>query len=52
MKLVLDARRRVISALIYPAVLVCLSIAMIAVMAIFVVPKFMSFFTELARTCR
>ena len=47
MKLVLDARRRVISALIYPAVLVCLSIGMIAIMAIYVVPKFMSFFTEL-----
>lgn len=47
MKLVLDARRRVISALIYPAVLVGLSIAMIAVMAIYVVPKFMSFFSEL-----
>lgn len=47
MRLVLDARRRVISALIYPAVLVCLSIAMIAVMAIYVVPKFMGFFNEL-----
>jgi type IV pilus assembly protein PilC len=47
MKLVLDARRRVISALIYPAVLVCLSIAMIIVMAIYVVPKFMGFFSEL-----
>lgn len=47
MRLVLDARRRVISALIYPAVLVCLSIAMIAVMAIYVVPKFMGFFSEL-----
>jgi type IV pilus assembly protein PilC len=47
MKLVLDARRRVVSALVYPAVLVCLSIGMIAVMAIYVVPKFMSFFTEL-----
>ncbi|HSF40548.1 MAG TPA: type II secretion system F family protein [Thermoanaerobaculia bacterium] len=47
MKLVLDARRRVISALIYPAVLVGLSIAMITVMAIYVVPKFMSFFSEL-----
>src|SRR4029077_9554225 len=47
MKLVLDARRRVVSALIYPAVLVGLSIAMIAIMAIYVVPKFMSFFTEL-----
>jgi type IV pilus assembly protein PilC len=47
MKLVLDARRRVISALIYPAVLVCLSVTMIIIMAIYVVPKFMTFFTEL-----
>jgi len=47
MKLLLDARRRVISALIYPAVLVCLSIAMIIIMAIYVVPKFMGFFAEL-----
>lgn len=47
MKLVLDARRRVISALVYPAVLVLLSIAMITIMAIYVVPKFMGFFTEL-----
>jgi type IV pilus assembly protein PilC len=47
MKLVLDARRRVVSALVYPAVLVCLSIGMIAIMAVYVVPKFMSFFTEL-----
>jgi type IV pilus assembly protein PilC len=47
MKLVLDARRRVVSALIYPAVLVCLSVAMIMVMAVYVVPKFMGFFSEL-----
>lgn len=47
MRLVLDARRRVVSALIYPAVLVVLSITMIAVMAIYVVPKFMGFFSEL-----
>ena len=47
MKLLLDARRRVISALVYPAVLVCLSIAMITVMAIYVVPRFMGFFEEL-----
>ena len=47
MRLVLDARRRVVSALIYPAVLVVLSIAMIAIMAIYVVPKFMGFFNEL-----
>jgi len=47
MRLLLDARRRVVSALIYPAVLVCLSVAMITVMAIYVVPKFMGFFAEL-----
>jgi type IV pilus assembly protein PilC len=46
-KLVLDARRRVVSALIYPAVLVGLSIAMIIIMAIFVVPKFRVFFENL-----
>jgi type IV pilus assembly protein PilC len=47
MKLVLEARRRVISALIYPAVLVVLSVTMISIMAIYVVPKFMGFFSEL-----
>lgn len=47
MKLVLDARRRVFSALTYPAVLVCLSGVMIAVMTIYVVPRFMGFFEEL-----
>jgi type IV pilus assembly protein PilC len=47
MKLVLDARRRVVSALVYPAVLVGLSIAMMSIMAIYVVPKFMVFFENL-----
>ncbi len=47
MKLVLEARKKVISALVYPAVLVCLSVAMIAVMAIYVVPKFQVFFNDL-----
>jgi type IV pilus assembly protein PilC len=47
MKLVLDARRRVVSALVYPAALVVLSAAMITIMAIYVVPKFMGFFSEL-----
>jgi type IV pilus assembly protein PilC len=47
MKLLLDARRRVISAMVYPAVLVCTSVAMIIIMAIYVVPKFMGFFDEL-----
>ncbi|HTQ79644.1 MAG TPA: type II secretion system F family protein [Thermoanaerobaculia bacterium] len=47
MKLVLEARKKVISALIYPAVLVGLSVTLIAVMAIYVVPKFQIFFSDL-----
>lgn len=47
MKLVLDARRRVMSALIYPIVLVCLSIAMISIMMVYVVPKITVFFENL-----
>ncbi len=47
MQLVLDARRRVVSALIYPAVLVCLSIVMISVMMVYVVPKITVFFENL-----
>ena len=43
-KLVLDARKRVVSALVYPIVLVTLSFAMILIMLIFVVPKFQQFF--------
>jgi len=49
-RLLLDARRRVFSALVYPAVLVTLSIAMILVMTIYVVPKFMIFFADLEIT--
>ncbi len=47
LKLVLDARKRVVSALVYPVVLICLSIAMIAVMAVYVVPKFEVFFADM-----
>jgi|SRR5579863_644607 type IV pilus assembly protein PilC len=47
LKLVMDARRRVISALIYPVVLICLSIAMISVMMVYVVPKITLFFENL-----
>ena len=39
-----DARRRAVSALVYPAVLIGLSIAMILVLTFFVVPKFSAFF--------
>jgi type IV pilus assembly protein PilC len=43
-KLVLEARKQVVSALVYPAVLICLSAAMITIMMTFVVPKFEVFF--------
>ena len=45
-RLVLEARKKAFSALIYPAVLVGLSIAMILVMTFFVVPKFSGFFAD------
>lgn len=47
MKLVTEARRKVVSALVYPAALVSLSLLLIAVMAIYVVPKFTEFFSAL-----
>ena len=47
LQLLLDARKRVISALVYPAVLVCLSIAMILVMTVYVVPRFSVFYADL-----
>jgi type IV pilus assembly protein PilC len=47
LKLVTDARKRVISALVYPAVLVSLSIGMLFVLSVAVVPKFKEFFASL-----
>jgi type IV pilus assembly protein PilC len=47
LKLVMDARRRVITALVYPVVLICLSITMISVMMVYVVPKITVFFENL-----
>lgn len=43
--LVIDARKKIVSALVYPIVLVTLSFAMIMIMLIFVVPKFQEFFS-------
>jgi type IV pilus assembly protein PilC len=45
--LVLNARRRVASTLIYPLVLVGLSLVLIGVMTLYVVPKFTEFFASL-----
>lgn len=47
LKLVNEAKKRMISALIYPAVLVGLSITMLFVLSVAVVPKFRGFFDAL-----
>ncbi len=47
LKLVIDARKRVISALVYPMVLICLSIAMLGILAVYVVPSFSKFYQDL-----
>lgn len=46
-RLVMDARKRVVSALVYPAVLIGLSVVMILVMTIYVVPRFTVFYADL-----
>lgn len=43
-KLISNLRKKVIGAMIYPAVLVALSIGMIGVMLVYVIPKFSDFF--------
>lgn len=47
MRLILEARKKVISALVYPSVLICLSLAMMTVMGLYVVPKFSQFYADL-----
>lgn len=47
LQLMLEARKRVVSALVYPAVLVGLSAAMIGVMTVYVVPRFAVFYADL-----
>jgi type IV pilus assembly protein PilC len=46
-KLLMDTRRQVVSALVYPAALVGLSIALISVMTVYVLPRFTDFFSAL-----
>ena len=46
-RLMIEARKRIVSALVYPLVLVGLSIGLIAVMTVYVVPKFSAFFSGL-----
>lgn len=44
LKLMLEARKRVITSLIYPAVLIGLSITMILVLTVYVMPRFQDFY--------
>jgi type IV pilus assembly protein PilC len=46
----MEARRKVISALTYPAIIGLMSVATVAVMAIFVLPRFEDFFDSLDAT--
>jgi type IV pilus assembly protein PilC len=43
----IDARSQVVSALIYPAVVACLAVVTIVILATFVLPKFKTFFDSL-----
>ncbi len=47
LKLVMDTRKKVVNALIYPTLLIALSLGMLAMMLIRVIPSFRSFFTAL-----
>lgn len=47
LKILLDTRKKVVSALVYPAALVTLSAVMLVVMMVYVIPKFRVFFTAL-----
>lgn len=47
LQILLEARRKAISALVYPAVLVGLSGMMITVMALYVIPRFQDFYVAL-----
>lgn len=47
LQLIGNARRRVVSALIYPSVLICLSLIMLGVLAVYVVPSFSRFYSDL-----
>lgn len=47
LQLVSTARRKIVSALAYPAVLILLSFGMLLIMALFVIPKFTSFYKDM-----
>jgi type IV pilus assembly protein PilC len=48
LRLVLDARKKVYTALVYPTLLLVVSFAMLGIMAIYVVPRFQVFYDAMA----
>jgi len=46
-RLMLEARKRAVSALVYPAVLIGLSIGLIVILIVYVVPRFTGFYADL-----
>lgn len=46
-RLIMQTKKRVVSALVYPVVLVVLSIVMLMIMAVVVVPRFSAFYADL-----
>jgi type IV pilus assembly protein PilC len=46
-QLMLETRRKVVSAIVYPTVLLCLSVVMVGIMSLYVIPQFEGFFGAL-----
>jgi type IV pilus assembly protein PilC len=46
LKIVLNIRRKVVSAMVYPVILVALSMALISIMILYVIPNFQTFYTD------
>ena len=52
LKIMLNIRRKVVSAMVYPIILVALSIVLISIMILYVIPNFQTFYTDLTPNCR
>lgn len=46
LKIILNIRRKVVSALVYPVILVLLSVVLISIMMLYVIPNFQTFYTD------
>lgn len=46
LKIILNIRRKVVSAMVYPVILVMLSLVLISIMILYVIPNFQTFYTD------